>query len=101
MGQTHCDADGMLLLQRPPPLSLQSTKAVWALPSALLFTLGLQRPPGYLSFSTTVGVIMAALGQALHSNADSHQGPQNSGTIREESVEDLVDICIHSPQVEV
>lgn len=69
MGQTHCDADGMLLLQRPPPLSLQSTKAVWALPSALLFTLGLQRPPGYLSFSTTVGgtlaLQVAALDQAL------------------------------------
>lgn len=49
----------------------------------------------------TACVIMAALDQAPHSNVGPIKGPPSSGSGREQSVKDLVDICVHSPQVEV
>lgn len=66
-------------MERPPPLPLKSTKAAVASPSAPLCTPG---PQDSWVLALTVGVIMAALDQPLHSNVGPTKDPRSSGAAK-------------------
>lgn len=100
MKQINCRTHGLLLLQRPPALSLQATRAAGGFLATFLCTMRLPKPAGQPSVSTLCNYRYPRP-STTHRNTGQHKRSLCSGATSEKVMKDLVNMYIRSPQVEV